>query len=48
MEHYIDIAAKTIEAIGIIVILFGLIYSLGIYIISLIKKRENCYGKLRK
>ncbi len=43
MEYYIEIVAKTIEAIGIIVILFGLIYALGVYLISAVKKRENCY-----
>ena len=48
MEYYIEIVAKTIEAIGIIVILFGLIYALGVYLISAVKKRENCYITLRK
>ena len=48
MEYYIEFIAKIIEAIGIIVILFGLIYALAIYLISAIKKRENCYLILRK
>lgn len=48
MHYYIEIAAKIIEAIGILVILIGLLYALTIYIISYLKKSENCYGKLRK
>ena len=48
MEYYIEIVAKIIEAIGIIVILFGLIYALIVFLISAVKKRENCYVTLRK
>ena len=48
MEFYIEMVAKTIEAIGIVVIFIGLLYSLSVYVKELIKRKKNCYGTLRK
>ncbi|AEH02397.1 DUF1622 domain-containing protein [Lacinutrix sp. 5H-3-7-4] len=48
MKHYIEIIARIIEAIGIAIILIGLIYSLINYTISSLKKRAHCYIELRK
>ncbi|WP_452224383.1 DUF1622 domain-containing protein [Lacinutrix chionoecetis] len=47
MYYYIEIIALTIEAIGIAVILLGLLYSLAVYFMALTKKAKNCYLKLR-
>ena len=40
MEYYIEFAAKIIEAIGIIVIFFGLIYALIVFSFSAVKKER--------
>ncbi|MFT4781122.1 MAG: putative membrane protein [Pseudohongiellaceae bacterium] len=48
MHHYTEIPAKIIEAIGILIILIGLLYALGISIRDVLKKAKNAYGRLRK
>ncbi|RMB62863.1 DUF1622 domain-containing protein [Dokdonia sinensis] len=48
LEHYIDIAAKIIEAIGITIILVGAITALFKYGIAAIKGKEDCYFELRR
>ncbi|APG59063.1 DUF1622 domain-containing protein [Christiangramia salexigens] len=46
MEAYIDIAAKFLEASGVIAIIAGLLYALGRYFF--IRNREHRYSLLRK
>ncbi|TXE15944.1 DUF1622 domain-containing protein [Psychroserpens burtonensis] len=48
MHHYIEITAKIIETIGILIILIGLLYALGASIRDVLKKAKSGYGRLRK
>ena len=48
LKIYIDYIAKTIEVIGVLTIFLGAVYSLIIFIASIIKKEEGTYIKLRQ
>jgi uncharacterized membrane protein len=48
LKIYIDYIAKTIEVIGVLTIFLGAVYSLIIFIKSIIKKEDGNYKKLRQ
>ena len=48
IKIYIDYITRIIEAIGVLTIFIGLLYSLIIFLISTIKKTSNRFGNLRQ
>lgn len=46
IEHYIDLTARTMEVLGIIAIVIGLLYAIGRFFLK--NKEENSYSLLRK
>lgn len=48
IKHYIDYIAQIVEAIGVLIIFFGVVISLVNYIISYINKKPETYIKLRQ
>ena len=48
IEIYIDYVAGVIEAIGVLTIFFGLIYSLLMFFIAVLKRTPNQFGILRQ
>ena len=48
IKIYIDYITRIIEAIGVLTIFIGLLYSLIIFLISTIKKTPNRFGNLRQ
>ena len=48
IKLYIDYITRIIEAIGVLTIFIGLLYSLIIFLISTIKKTSNQFGNLRQ
>ena len=48
IKLYIDYITRIIEAIGVLTIFIGLLYSLIIFLISTIKKTSNRFGNLRQ
>ena len=45
---YIDYVTRIIEAIGVLTIFLGLLYSLFVFLVAIPKKSPNQYGKLRQ
>ena len=48
MEYYIELIAKIIEGVRIAVIFMGMLISLILYIMSIIKKEEDSYIGFRE
>ncbi|MFA7115850.1 MAG: DUF1622 domain-containing protein [Bacteroidales bacterium] len=48
IKIYIDYVTSIIEAIGVLTIFIGLLYSLIVFIISLFKSTLNRFGNLRQ
>lgn len=48
IKIYIDYITRIIEAIGVLTIFIGLLYSLVIFLISALKKTPNEFGNLRQ
>ena len=48
LRYYIDLTAKIIESVGVIVIAFGTLYFIGRYLISLLHKKSKPFSQLRQ
>lgn len=48
IKIYIDYITRIIEAIGVLTIFIGLLYSLVVFLISISKKTSNRFGNLRQ
>lgn len=48
IKHYIDDIAQIVEAIGVLIIFFGIVISLVNYLILYLKKQPETYVKLRQ
>ncbi len=47
-RFYVDYISKIVEGIGVATIFIGAVYSLILFIISVLKKKENSYVLLRQ
>jgi uncharacterized membrane protein len=48
IKIYIDYITRIIEAIGVLTIFLGLIYSLFVFLLSVVQKAPNEFGNLRQ
>lgn len=48
LKIYIDCVTRIIEAIGVLTIFTGVVYSLGVFFISIIKKKPTRFIELRQ
>lgn len=48
VKFYVDYISDIVEAIGVLTIFFGAVYSLIVFLISVSKKKANSYTVLRQ